>query len=199
EADTIRFISSNSGIPVPRVIASVCGGGYQYMLMTRIQGVNLHHAWGTLSSQDWNNIVSQLCKFIAKQRALRPPPWVPKGAVCSLYNQPLHDHRVASVKPCGPFTSEAAFNDFLIEEGKEFVWQPEVLLSIRHRMCDNHHIVFTHGDLSPRNILVHGSKATAIVDWEDAGWYPEHWELIKAEWCPGICDPAWSEAIRAII
>lgn len=33
--------------------------------------------------------------------------------------------------------------------------------------------VLTHGDLSPRNIMVDGSKVTGIVDWDNAGFYPE--------------------------
>jgi hypothetical protein len=45
---------------------------------------------------------------------------------------------------------------------------------------DNHKIVFTHADFSPRNILIEGGRVTAILDWEYAGWYPEHKEYIQA-------------------
>lgn len=41
-------------------------------------------------------------------------------------------------------------------------------------------ITFTHGDLLPRNIMYHDGAITAIIDWENAGWYPAHWEYIKA-------------------
>ena len=46
--------------------------------------------------------------------------------------------------------------------------------------CHKHDIVFTHGDFRPANIIVKGSLVTAIIDWELAGWYPEHWEFVKA-------------------
>ncbi|KAJ2925333.1 hypothetical protein H1R20_g11795, partial [Candolleomyces eurysporus] len=37
--------------------------------------------------------------------------------------------------------------------------------------------VFTHGDIAPRNILVSKSgRILALVDWENAGWYPDYWE-----------------------
>lgn len=37
--------------------------------------------------------------------------------------------------------------------------------------------VFTHGDLAPRNIMVDAAgQITAILDWENAGWYPDYWE-----------------------
>jgi thiamine kinase-like enzyme len=62
--------------------------------------------------------------------------------------------------------------------------------------------VFTHGDLHISNILVRprpsptptanadddeltpgssttGWKIVALLDWECAGWYPEHWEYVK--------------------
>ena len=44
-----------------------------------------------------------------------------------------------------------------------------------------HDIVFTHGDLNLRNILVDDDgKIFGNVDWECAGWYPEYWEYTKA-------------------
>ena len=42
-----------------------------------------------------------------------------------------------------------------------------------------HRIVFTHGDLAPRNITVQDGKIVGVVYWEDAGWYPEYWEYVK--------------------
>jgi tRNA A-37 threonylcarbamoyl transferase component Bud32 len=50
----------------------------------------------------------------------------------------------------------------------------------------DHEIVLTHGDISPRNILVQGSKVDAILDWEMSGYYPEYWDYVKA-----LFRPAW--------
>jgi thiamine kinase-like enzyme len=50
----------------------------------------------------------------------------------------------------------------------------------------DHEIILTHGDISPRNIIVQGSKVVAILDWEMAGFYPEYWEYAKA-----LYRPAW--------
>jgi len=42
--------------------------------------------------------------------------------------------------------------------------------------------------LTPWNVLVDEDdyRVTAILDWEYAGWYPEHWEYIKVlgHWRP---------------
>lgn len=66
---------------------------------------------------------------------------------------------------------------------------------IRSAMRDDHRLIMTHGDLHPRNIMVkwevdgRGSapdqteskiRVTAPLDWELSGWYPEHWEFVKA-------------------
>jgi Ser/Thr protein kinase RdoA (MazF antagonist) len=51
-----------------------------------------------------------------------------------------------------------------------------------YRETSGNDIVFTHGDLDPRNILVENGRVSGIVDWEQAGWYPEYWEYIKTMW-----------------
>lgn len=53
---------------------------------------------------------------------------------------------------------------------------------------------FTHGDLLPHNILVDGSKITAIFDWETAGYYPDFWEYCWMHDC-GWMTPAWGRVL----
>lgn len=36
--------------------------------------------------------------------------------------------------------------------------------------------------ISPQNILVENGHISGIIDWEQAGWYPEYWEYVKAMW-----------------
>ena len=36
--------------------------------------------------------------------------------------------------------------------------------------------VFTHGDLTPRNIMVDQGYITGVIDWEYSGWFPDYWE-----------------------
>ncbi|KAH8131884.1 hypothetical protein FP744_10006294 [Trichoderma asperellum] len=40
-------------------------------------------------------------------------------------------------------------------------------------------IRFTHGELSPRNVVVQNSKIVCILGWDSGGWYPEWWEYVK--------------------
>ncbi|ETW74932.1 hypothetical protein HETIRDRAFT_332479 [Heterobasidion irregulare TC 32-1] len=38
---------------------------------------------------------------------------------------------------------------------------------------------FAHGDLLPKNIMVDGSKITGIIDWQNAGFWPDFWEYCR--------------------
>ncbi|KAL7908173.1 hypothetical protein GGI35DRAFT_480886 [Trichoderma velutinum] len=43
----------------------------------------------------------------------------------------------------------------------------------------DYNIRFTHGELSPKNIIVWNSKIVYILGWDSGGWYPEWWEYVK--------------------
>ncbi|KAL1738701.1 kinase-like protein, partial [Schizophyllum fasciatum] len=175
EADTLRFVGAHTTIPVPHVCVSARGFGRTYLLMEDVQGDELQFTWVDLSADQRARIFDQLRDYVSQLRALRKPPCVSPGAVCSLYHEALRDGRIASALPLGPFANEAAFNDRLVQAAEPFM-DPAQLPRIRARMRDDHRIVFTHGDLAPRNILVRGDRIVAIIDWEESGWYPEHWE-----------------------
>jgi thiamine kinase-like enzyme len=73
----------------------------------------------------------------------------------------------------------------------------------RDLLADDVDICFTHGDLNLRNIMIDGApgavKISAIIDWEQAGWYPAYWEYCKSliavpydhEWR----DSGWSDTV----
>lgn len=86
--------------------------------------------------------------------------------------------------PAGPFTSVGRFHDFLS-------WLPQSGLpdDLRYHdpyrafLPDDAKITLTHGDLHGGNIILsHTSppKVLAVIDWGQAGWYPDYWEYCKA-------------------
>ncbi|KAI3338719.1 hypothetical protein F4824DRAFT_499095 [Ustulina deusta] len=94
--------------------------------------------------------------------------------------------RIAS----NPVRSEKEFNQFLCSKPGRTTTM--LIKTVCSSMSHNHRIVSTHGDLHPRNIMVDWEKdengrmledtvrVSSILDWEAAGWYPEHWEFVKA-------------------
>ncbi|RVD87051.1 uncharacterized protein DFL_005299 [Arthrobotrys flagrans] len=85
----------------------------------------------------------------------------------------------------GPSPTVAAFHEWLDVRVLRRFPDPEATMPLRKMLPDNALIVFSHGDLHPKNILTSPakpSKIVAIVDWHQSGWYPSHWERCKAEW-----------------
>ncbi|CZT14630.1 uncharacterized protein RCC_00602 [Ramularia collo-cygni] len=92
---------------------------------------------------------------------------------------PVHDLRWIRDFTGGPFSLEQEFNEFILNLANG---TPQVIretLEESFRMRVGNRIVFTHADLSPRNIIVRDGRICALLDWEYSGWYPEYWEYIK--------------------
>ena len=96
-----------------------------------------------------------------------------------------------SLPRAGPFHSVTEFNDWLsamIKRGKEHHWPgiktEDIPDPYRQLLPDDATVIFTHADLNPRNIMVSPEspcRITALIDWEQSGWYPDYWEFCKAE------------------
>ncbi|KAG6849897.1 hypothetical protein H0H93_003911 [Arthromyces matolae] len=199
EADTLRYIREHTSIPVPRVVASATYGQFAYTLMERVEGRPLSGVWPGLDARQRSHVIAQLRDVIVQLKKLPAPPKISLGSVCSLNGCALRDSRISSADSFGPYSSESQFNDRVIQAADMFVdrglYEP-----IRKRMREDHCIVFTHGDFTPRNIIMEGDTVAAIVDWEESGWFPEHWELVKAKWSPGMNKHSgWNEAIWEIM
>jgi thiamine kinase-like enzyme len=55
----------------------------------------------------------------------------------------------------------------------------------RDLLPDNGVITLTHADLHRGNIIVSSTvppRVVAIIDWGQAGWYPDYWEYCKASY-----------------
>jgi hypothetical protein len=114
----------------------------------------------------------------------------------------------------GPFATVKSFNDFVFAVatrqtagpdgygGIEGLNHPDML---RNMLPDTESVLFCHGDLTPSNIIIVGPPGSysvaAIIDWEQAGWYPEYWEFCKM--LSGVDDDhdwhteAWAEKLTS--
>ncbi|EHK47134.1 hypothetical protein TRIATDRAFT_46482 [Trichoderma atroviride IMI 206040] len=54
-----------------------------------------------------------------------------------------------------------------------------VAAAVASQFRSDHAVRFTHGELSPKNIVVRNSKIVCILGWDRGGWYPEWWEYVK--------------------
>ncbi|KAK4133228.1 hypothetical protein BT67DRAFT_443146 [Trichocladium antarcticum] len=91
----------------------------------------------------------------------------------------------------GPFWSVAAFHNYFVStaaavsQNRQAGPSSQVRWNPQHLFPADVPIVFTHGALHPRNIIVStgpNPRVVSIIGWEQAGWYPAYWELCKARW-----------------
>ena len=105
----------------------------------------------------------------------------------------------AFVYPAGPFPTLTAFHDCLAclslpIHSTSFSRERRPELS---GLSDEEPIVFTHSDLHGSNIMIsppetESPRVIAVLDWHQSGWYPRHWEVLKANWTADLYGE-WAE------
>ncbi|KAK3292533.1 kinase-like domain-containing protein [Chaetomium fimeti] len=170
EVEALRFVAGHTSIPVPRVYDV----GERHFTMDFIPGETVKQAWDrTLSAEDRALVARQLRDYITQLRAVKSPD----GSICSFGGREVIDNRWTPVKG-GPFADEAAYNEFLVSGLREQAAVREMVRA-QLRLRADHEIVLTHGRLDATNIIVQpGVGVVGIVGWEDAGYYPEYFELV---------------------
>ena len=146
---------------------------------------------GSMSSSELDHIANQLLVILNEMRShtsktlgsvtggpynnrFMPFPWHPPHAFLST-KEYLDHYRNMFLEFCGPEYVEELFSHFGMDA----------------------QVHFTHGDLLPHNILVDGSKITAIIDWETAGYYPEFWEYCRMHDL-GLMTSAWEHVLARV-
>lgn len=179
EAATLRFLSQNTSLPVPKVLCAFTHGDMSYIVMERIKGEILGVGWVRRSEESKNKLLTQLKNMVLEMRELRPPKAI---VISSASGGPLYDGRIAGTSlRFGPFSSIQSFHRHL-RTGMDFNprLDSEIQDLIKQHDRDHWPIVLTHGDLSSLNILARGDDIVGIIDWETAGWYPSYWEYTTA-------------------
>lgn len=166
----MNYVAENTTIPIPRVyeVDRDDNGNAVKIHMDYMAGETLEDAWATMTDDQKRGVAEDLRDYVIQLRALKGDYIGAAGRGEAIVgNYVFHEG--------GPFDTEADFNEFL------FSWiSPKAPHTLRYHVKNafrtDHEIVFTHGDLAPRNIMVNEGRVTAILDWENAGWYPEYWE-----------------------
>ncbi|KUI56358.1 Aminoglycoside 3'-phosphotransferase [Cytospora mali] len=147
------------------------------MVSERVPGVSLVNVWLELSKEEQSSIKEQLRMEITRMRKCTQP-FI--GRVGNQETRNVYDRLVES--NCGPFSDEKAFDDWCLARAHRSAfsrWKWGKMLE-RERRKSSGLFVLTHGDLTPRNIMVKDGVITGIVDWERSGFFPEYAEYAFA-------------------
>lgn len=171
EGRALQFANSlNLPVPALREVRALDQG--TLLRMDFVDGECLEEAWRSLDEKQKQSIAEQLRDILTTMRQATPTQSTIGG-----FGGPARDPRLISDYPGGPFNTEAEFNNFVLDllEGTP----SKIRSALAGGLDVNSRIVFTHADLSPRNIIVKGDRVQALLDWEYSGWYPEYWEYVK--------------------
>lgn len=116
-------------------------------------------------------------------------------AICNSLGLAVCDFRVLG-HFAGPFACEPDFHAHIAPPHSLAALPAAARALIADVHSRTHAICFTHADLNPWNVFVDAAsgRITGIIDWENAGWYPEYWEFTKAFYIGA--GPKWDELMH---
>jgi hypothetical protein len=192
EGAMMHYAATHNNIRAPRVrgiydIITATSGTKtkrlaRAMVSDRVPGVPLADVWQDMSAADQGVVKEQLRKQLTCMRACTEPfiGGVGRQKVRNVYD-------LLGDSYCGPFDGEEAFDEWCLGkiQGGSLVrakwrWLLRSEREKRGGAAANSRFVLTHGDLTPRNILVQGNVVTGIIDWERSGFFPEYAEYAFA-------------------
>ncbi|KAG6282240.1 hypothetical protein E4U48_004848 [Claviceps purpurea] len=176
EFAALQLVRRHTSVPVPSALDLASDSKKSYLLTTKVRGVPLGWCIDTLSRDEVTTLVGDLQKYLSELRAI-PKEVSPKYAITNALGKECYDARIimgtqydeARGDFFGPFVDEDDFNNTL-----RCGALPDVVHS------SGHEIIFTHGDLNMRNIMMHNGRLSGFIDWETCGWYPDYWDYTKA-------------------
>lgn len=220
EGQTLLFLESCvPTVPAPRLYGMFYDQDELFIVMQRVPGVPLDSLWADLAEFEKYSLTAKLRSVFDQMRSIPCPSPAFFGSVD--YG-PVPDHLFYSAEAdrhiSGPFDSETAFNNGLILQYKRIQDMnkfPHFKTSFYQRnlqkVLQNHKPTFTHSDLQRKNVMINfrsgkiGTNSRELdvylVDWEEAGWYPDYWEHFSIfagltwddDWCTEVEEivPAW--------
>lgn len=189
DAEMMRYAATH-GVLAPKVrgIYEIMNTEVVYTVVVseRVPGVSLDTVWQDMSEEEQSDIKRQLKEQFTQMRKctlprIGRPERAPMRNMFSRLELLYHEG----------WDSEEEFEEWMLKRigtsiGASLTrWRcRKGITEWRDRMKKQQRetrFVLTHGDLSPRNIMVDGSRITGILDWDNAGFYPEWAEYAFAK------------------
>ncbi|KAK9762581.1 anthranilate synthase / indole-3-glycerol phosphate synthase [Basidiobolus ranarum] len=175
EARTIKFIKEHTSIPVPEIYDYYTDNGSNYIVMEYIEGTSLENKLTNkeLDEVDIDNICLQLREYVNQLRNIKG------NYIGTISKTSISDVMFGVI---GPYENEKALNAHILEGVAQTLknYYADFLRSMFISKGESS-FYLTHGDLTPRNIIIgENNKIIGIIDWEGSGYLPEYWEYARS-------------------
>ena len=209
EAENMKFVAANSKVPVPKVHANFIDPETQkrYVVMDFVPGTDLQKLLPSLTPTEKTTISQRIRQAVNELRTI-PSPGHFWNLNCTPYTDGVLSTPDNNPVISGPFKDQKQMNQGILErlgqmQSPHYI---RLLKEMVNRTLKNHRIVFTHGDLQPKNIIVERKGVcnngdadfkVTLIDWNLSGWYPEFWDFCNSTlYCQ--MKPDWLELIPDI-
>ncbi|KAF9071541.1 kinase-like protein [Rhodocollybia butyracea] len=193
EAHALLFLRSTGlKLPIPRVIDTFVLDGYTYTVMSRMKGVPLLD----VHRDNWNNpehqipisydAISTAVRDVVEQLWTLEQPLKDKGKVMlSASGHGLPDPTQFFDSHMDPRPSVLDLYYYLtphLDTTSRPKWTASHLLQAHPEPMQavlRDEVAWVHSDLKMHNIMIdpETGEFVGILDWEDSGWRPKHWQL----------------------
>lgn len=170
-------------VKVPTIYSAFEEEGIRYIVMEKINGDTFNSMWKHLNQKQKDQVLRRLRSAVLKLRQSSSSEGVHGIDGGSLYHAAMPTYTAG----LGPFDSVKAFNVYLAKNhnpSQRFQNSPsegnQFLHDFLTKAWFKPSTVFSHGDLSPFNIMIDKRGQVSIIDWETAGWWPTYMEYSLA-------------------
>ncbi|KAI0350835.1 kinase-like protein [Trametes cingulata] len=178
EVRSVNLVRERTTIPVPAIYRSFHYGSAFYMVMQYIRGDTLDSCWDDLSPWHKLRIAFTLRNYVRQMRRIRTPQieqQVP-GPITDDPSQPLPCY----VPALGEYKVQAFTSYAHLRDWTNSRFHVAECLQRRRLQCrmfdDSEPLVFTHGDLYLRNMILGEDGRLWLIDFGCAGVYPRWFE-----------------------
>lgn len=185
---TLQYLELHRpNILAPKPHGLVCMSGVSLIFMSHIPSIPLGKVWHMLDHYQKSFLSNQLSMIITDLRTLPFTEGSPFGGTAGEGCTDIRRHVRTSKRPITTFEDFETFLYSSPHAGGDVFVKFLRQLSPSSSELPVSRIIFTHGDISPDNVMVelidNNYKISGIIDWEYSGFYPDYYESVRCTNC----------------
>ncbi|KAI0175495.1 hypothetical protein GGR52DRAFT_314695 [Hypoxylon sp. FL1284] len=182
-----ELLRKSTSVPIQNVMAGWKEDGKVITIVERVPGQRLYDIWWDLSKDQRERIANEVAHHVHQWRRLKA------DRVSSLSGGAAYHENLFGASPqgFGPFKSDEQLWHCIQQQLEDKMIDRDVIQVLEDYMPESAPCVFTHGDLSCYNILIHDGKVSAVLGFENAACLPVWAESIAVHFCYCKEDEQW--------